>query len=57
VTLSGSEVQGADLLVLAQSCKNLRTLSIKRSGLDQTVVQSLKNRGIMIDVTNPQTSD
>jgi len=57
VTLSGSQVQGADLLVVAQSCKNLSTLSIKRCALDQSVLESLQNRGIVIDVTSPQTQD
>lgn len=57
MTLSGGQVQGADLLVVAQTCRSLRTLSIKRCQLDQSVVQSLQNRGILVDMGSSQTLD
>lgn len=48
VLVSGDEVFGADVLVLAQSCKSLSEISLRRCSLDETVMHCLEQRGIKV---------
>lgn len=50
VTMSGPEALGADVLVLAQCCKSIQTLILRRCKVDQSVARCLEQRGIAVQL-------